>query len=192
MMESRIASMSKKREIENYDLAMDILTEIDQPRVSRLIANCVEARMYSLKCEITMLSNALNQTRKDNEKYISESEKLKDEIAEFRAAISVRDTKIDDLSCMVDEYKVDYDQLVDESEANKIRLNKLSEDNDNFDKINRQLKGENSRLTNRIAEYMDELKSKNAEIAALKEVVNTYRDEYYKYSEGLVTQYDEK
>lgn len=172
-------------EIENYELAMDILTDINTPQVYKLVARCIEVRVNSIRHENTILRSALNEARKEKDKLTKDNEELINRL-------TAMENTINDKTALLEEADVDYEQLLNECNAVKVKLAKTVEDNDNFYKINKQLKDENSRLTNRVAEYMDELKSKNAEIAALKEVVNTYRDEYYKYSEGLVTQYDKK
>lgn len=77
---------------------------------------------------------------------------------------------------------------VEESEA---RIEELMEDNRNLKCVKTQLMESNAHINNNVSKLLEENKALKKELAAKNEILEDYRKDYYKYSEGLVTQYDD-
>jgi len=81
-------------------------------------------------------------------------------------------------------------KLAKEVEESEQRIEELMEDNRNLKCIKTQLLESNAHINNNVSKLLEENKALKKELAAKNEILEDYRKDYYKYSEGLVTQYD--
>ena len=177
---------------DNFSLLLDMLSDNDATAWERVIANCIKMRMNDLIYETVILQSALNKERQLNDKLTKENNTMQEEITAIKTDLSLKNNTIMNYTDEIAEKEIEYRQTADKLNVIMREQEKLKEDNSNLGKLIAQYKNENSQLTNRLAEELDKLKSKNAEINALTETINAYRKDYYEYSEGLVAQYDAK
>lgn len=81
-------------------------------------------------------------------------------------------------------------ELAKEVEESEQRIEELMEDNRNLKCVKTQLLETNAHINNNVSKLLEENKALKKELAAKNEIIEDYRKDYYKYSEGLVTQYD--
>ncbi len=176
---------------DNFYYLLEMLSDDNATAWEKIIANCIKMRMNDLICETIILQSALNKERQLNDKLTKENNAMQEEMTEIKTELSLKNNTVMNYTDEIAEKEIEYRQTADRLNVIMREQEKLKEDNSNLGKLIAQYKNENSQLTNRLAEELNKLKSKNAEINALTETINAYRKDYYEYSEGLVAQYDE-
>lgn len=176
---------------DNFYYLLEMLSDDNATAWEKIIANCIKMRMNDLICETIILQSALNKERQLNDKLTKENNAMQEEMTEIKTELSLKNNTVMNYTDEIAEKEIEYRQIADRLNVIMREQEKLKEDNSNLGKLIAQYKNENSQLTNRLAEELNKLKSKNAEINALTETINAYRKDYYEYSEGLVAQYDE-